>query len=442
MSYFKVHGINTTVDFNSTHNVIVGNPYIGYQEWRTIHRQYHDRPATNIHFIIANGADGNMGEADPLLGALINVEFTQSRNLTLKTVMHEIGHCIGIGLQDDSDHNETYPSSGFMSKGSTELYYRAEDWNSSFAPEGSFGNQTWKLARMWNRYSVYGELYDDTADVSGVVTSDIMPVIYLNEIDGSKEYAVNIDNYTLGFSFQPKPGNYTLEVSEGYRLVRPVFVNVTERAIINIGNVAIEIVPVEPVENPEPVKSPQDNRMTYVLVIVLITIILVLALVLRIRKNELDEGQRNWKIIASVAIAVVLLLVPSYFYLGPNDLYDSVTVNEFFDDLNDRNKDGVINFTDEPFAWHSYGPGDRVVVRDRIEIVGFDTDYNRTFIQFPEYSGKYINQGFFQVTYALVPGNVTDTYSVGDIILIENQMTDNMDGFGYWLKNGSWILLE
>lgn len=418
-SYFEARDITASVDFNSTNNVIAGNPYISDAEWRAVHRQYHDRPATHIHFIIAKYADGYCGLANPVMGAIINLELTEYHNETRHVVMHEIGHCIGIGLHDDSDTNETYASSGFMAWYSNSLQeYLPEDWESAFAPDGAYGNQTWKTARIWNRYSVYGELFDDTADVTGVVISDIRAVIYLKSIDGITEYAANIEHYSGIFSFQPKPGNYTLEVSDGYRLVEPVFVNVTERAVINLGDVAIVLLPVEP---PEPLEPLQDNRAMYMLAAISVAAILVMAFAVWARKNDRGRELANKKILAAAAIAAVIIAPLLVHYWSQNDIYSAMTVNELYNDMVDRNGDGTIGEEDIPLAWHSYSAGDSIVVRDRIESIWYWPSENETWISLGAYSGVY---GYPMPINLYVSGNATGTYSEGDIIFVKNHMVE------------------
>jgi hypothetical protein len=442
-SYFETRNISTELDFNSTNNVIDGNGY--NLDMRAINRQYHDQPTTHIYFVVARLAHA-WGSASNL-GVVISLDITGRNYENIRfLVMHEVGHCIGIGLQDDGDE-ENYPSWGFMAPYNPNIAeqieeYRAEDWNSSFATDGIYGNQTRKTARMWNRYSVVGEIYDNTADVMGVAIGDISfpdssnftvtDIIYLIEVGGSANQSAGITPYNGTFTFRAvKPGNYTLVAWDRLRFIEPVFVNVTEREIKNLGDIAIEIVPVEP---PEPVESPQDNRMAYILVALLITVILVLAFALWVRKNDKDEDRRNRKIIIAVAIATILLIVPSYFYLGPNDRYDAVTVNEFYDDQVDSNNDGII---DAPFAWHSYGAGDRVVIRDRIETIWFQPDENRTYIFLPGYSGKYM---FATGINIMVLGNVTSTYSRGDIIMVQNRMAEYEQG-NIYPEFGGWTLV-
>lgn len=425
-TYFEARNITATVDFNSTNNVIAGSPYISDYEWRAIHRQYHDRPATHIHFIVAKQAGGNSGQASPLYGAIINVEITGLYNETRHVIMHEIGHCIGIGLQDDSDCNETYASSGFMAVYSNSLQeYRTEDWESAFAPDGAFGNQTWKTARIWNRFSVYSELYDDTADVTGRIAGDTWSNIYLREINGPGGYAADIHHFDGTFSFQPRPGNYTLEVDDGYRLSQPVFVNVTERGVIDLGDVMIEPLPVVP---PEPVEPLQDNRAIYMLAAISVAAILVMAFAVWARKNDRGRELANKKIMAAAVIAAVLLTPLFLHYWGQNDIYSAVTVNEFWDDMLDRNNDGVINGSDVPIAWHSYGVGDKVVVRDRIGYIWYDSYENKTWINLVTYSGMYGDQMPINI---FVSGNVTGTYSEGDIIIVENRFVDYGTGSIY-----------
>jgi hypothetical protein len=433
-TYFEARGIPAEVDFNSTNNIIPGNPYIDDNEWRTLHRRFHDRPSTHIHFIIAKQAGGNYGEASPVLGGIINVELTEYFNETRHVVMHEIGHCIGIGLHDDSQYNETYASQGFMSRSSSILQeYLPEDWDSAFAPDGAFGNQTWKTARMWNRYSVYGELYDDTGDVTGRMAGDTWSNIYLKEINGPNNYSADFRYIDRTFSFQPEPGNYTLEAGSGYRLTHPVFVNVTERAVIDLGDVTVVQLPVVP---PEPVEPLQDNRAIYMLAAISVACILVLAFALWARKNDRGRGLAHHKVLAAVAIAA-LLLAPLFAYCwGQNDMYSAVTVNEFWDDMVDRNDDGVINGSDTPIAWHSYGLGDKVVIRDRIHSVWYEPSENKTYFVL-QYFSKYI---MLPPVNVVLDGNHTAAYSEGDIIMVKNRMVEYNENI--YPEFNAWTIID
>ena len=285
VSYFENRGIPTEVDFNSTNNIVEGSGYIRGDDMRDINRQYHDQSTTHIYFLVARVADGNAGSAYPLWGAAIGLEMAENRNYDVRfLIMHEFGHCIGIGLQDDTDeYNETYSTSGFMG-----LYYpniieyNEDDWNASFAPDGTFGNQTRKQARMWNRYSIIGEIYDDTSDVMGNVGGDIVsngPVIILREVNGTNEYATNVYPPDGAYIFHAKPGFYTLEALDGFELDKRVFVNITEREIVYIENVTIERSDESFIDT-----SQNDYVLLALTVTISITTVLVVALIIKRRK--------------------------------------------------------------------------------------------------------------------------------------------------------------
>jgi hypothetical protein len=417
-SYFEARNISTEVDFNSTNNVIEGDGYLEVENWGAINRQYHDQPRTHIQYLIAKQVDGRAGGGSLLWGAAIGLDKSGPYDIRF-LVMHEFGHCIGVGLQDDDVGREVYSSSGFMGYNYPNITeYRAEDWESAFAPDDAYGDSIYTNTRIWNRSSIIGEHYDDTSSISGVINGemylpDFGSSIILTNMENEEYYYELIFPDKRNFTFlNVKPGNYTLEMPRGYQLNNSRFINVTERQNIYLGNLTVEPAEIVPEE------TLQDNRLTYVLAAIFVTTILVLAFALWVRKNEKETA--NYKIMAAVVIAVVLLVVPSYFYLGPNDLYDAVTVNGFYDDRVDRNNDRIIDQEDAPFAWHSYDAGDRVVIRDEIEVIWFQTDENQTYIMLSPYSGKYWGESFG--INVMVPGNVTDVYSKGDIIMVTNRL--------------------
>lgn len=282
-SYFESRGIPTEVDFNSTYNIIEGNPYVDDGDLRTIERQYHDQLTTHIYFIVAKRINGIAGGASPIFGAAIGLELASNYDVRF-LVMHEFGHCIGIGLQDDDD-NEVYSSSGFMGYYCSNITeYDEADWNSSFAPDGAFGNQTRKQARMWNRYSVQGELYDDTADVTGTF-SDAPRNVTLKEIDGPDECVAHIDVWSGNFYLQPHPGNYTLEVSDAeYQLNEIVYVNVTERQVLNLGNITLEPVQTQPVETSS--DDHTDDHTFQIGIVVVLVIVIGIVITAYYRKHR------------------------------------------------------------------------------------------------------------------------------------------------------------
>ena len=286
-NYFDSRGIKTEIDFNSTNNIIPGKGGMGsnFQSyWREIERKYHDNPYTHVYFLICQSGIDALGRASRY-GAIIAADIIVGNNVYRHTIMHEIGHCIGIGWQDDGPTEEVYPSEGFMSEATdnaNETEYREEDWNSAFSQEETNSTNERASARIWNRYSIVGEIYDNTADVMGWINSEYVGIISLKELDGSIN-GVNIDA-DGSFHFQAEPGNYTLEIPsyeyrlDEYRLVETVFVNVTERETYYLGNLTIEHAEVQPYE------IPLDNRMAYLLVAISILAILSLAFTLRYYK--------------------------------------------------------------------------------------------------------------------------------------------------------------
>jgi hypothetical protein len=260
ISYFEARGIPTEVNFNSSNNVIIdSNGYISDQEmWRSIERQYHDNPQSHVYFIIAHNM-GDPGLASPLYGAGISLDLIEKRYENIRhVIMHEMGHCIGIGLHDDGDETETYSANGFMSVSPSQANYTAEynvtDWNDAFAPDGTFGNSTRKTARIWNRYSIVGEIFDDTSDVIGTVIGDIeMPEWGLSMILTNKENGVYFTTailpYQRNFTIRAKPGQYVLELQEPYVFDKPQFVNVSGHDTLMLGNLTVGNQENEPLYN-------------------------------------------------------------------------------------------------------------------------------------------------------------------------------------------------
>ncbi|MFO7619133.1 MAG: hypothetical protein R6W91_05700 [Thermoplasmata archaeon] len=158
---------------------------------------------------------------------------------------------------------------------------------------------------------------------------------------------------------------------------------------------------------------------------------------------EAKAHGRGITIFVTAILISVITLAALFLY------YDSdpptVTVNEFYDDMIDKNGDEVINVEDEPLAWQSYDLGDRVLVRDRIEQIWFQPDQNRTFIMLQPYSGKYVENttinslGPFPI-FVLVQGDVTNVYSEGDIIIVENRMI--VYGEGSLFPDLEWTIVN
>ena len=130
----------------------------------------------------------------------------------------------------------------------------------------------------------------------------------------------------------------------------------------------------------------------------------------------------NGKTMIIVAIVVTLLITISFIYLYLNAQNIPITVNELFDNQLDRNNDEKINLEDLPYDWASYGLGDKIVIRDRIKAISWDSDNNQTTLLLVSYSGKY--EGGGGIVSVHIPGNAYDSYSIGDFIIVEGRMVD------------------
>lgn len=142
--------------------------------------------------------------------------------------------------------------------------------------------------------------------------------------------------------------------------------------------------------------------------------------------GKIPPNLNKAKTMAAVAIVITVFLIILFVYMSLNAPATPVTVNELYDDQIDRNDDGVIDEDDLPLEWHSYELGDKVLVRDRIDDVWWDSDTNQTSITLVDYTGKYESGG--GRPQAHVPGNVVDDYSVGDFITLESEMIIDRTG--------------
>jgi len=138
------------------------------------------------------------------------------------------------------------------------------------------------------------------------------------------------------------------------------------------------------------------------------------------KKNNDTKSHSKKKNIAVAIIILAVALVISGVYLTTRT--HEVTVNQLYDDMIDRNYDGVIGEADLPFAWKSYRIGDNVVVKDIIREVSFDSSLNMTSIFLVDYTGKYY--GIRSHVNIGIPGNVTDIYHIGDTITLKSTMIE------------------
>ena len=97
----------------------------------------------------------------------------------------------------------------------------------------------------------------------------------------------------------------------------------------------------------------------------------------------------------------------------------AITVNEFFDDLVDRNNDSKIEHEDRPLDWASYKVGDEVIIRDKIDR-GYSTSTGKWTVLQLNYTGIYDIRydtvwGRIDV---IIEGNWTHKYYAGDYLTV------------------------
>jgi len=144
------------------------------------------------------------------------------------------------------------------------------------------------------------------------------------------------------------------------------------------------------------------------------------------------------KILAgSIGIVVVIMIVVAIILAGQQS--KSITINEFFDDLVDRNGDGKIEMGDAPLDWASYDLWDNITIRDKITNVSYTPANSMYYLQYNEttgeddkiytgeeatiiclrYSGEYeIREIIWPTIEFHLQGNYTDVYKEGDYIEI------------------------
>ena len=162
-NYYAEKNITVHVEYESPNNTIPwelgeDEPFnVGMQ--KEIEETYHDYNETHVYLLITKPTemDGQMGGSQPEWGAAVfvykshpNVAF-----LVERSIFHEIGHCIGVGLHDDETFHEVYCDdiNCVMGEG-RQIKYCDECWKSVLAEEGLYNPDSEALARLWNKWSV------------------------------------------------------------------------------------------------------------------------------------------------------------------------------------------------------------------------------------------------------------------------------------------------
>ena len=162
-THFAEKNITVHIEYDSPNNIIpweLGEeePFnVGMQE--EIEEKYHDYNDTHVYLLITKPTemDGQMGGAQPEWGAAVFV-YKSHPNVTFlveRSIFHEIGHCIGVGLHDDETFHEVYCEDMNCTMGEgRQIRYCDECWESVFAGEGEYKPDSVALARLWNKWSV------------------------------------------------------------------------------------------------------------------------------------------------------------------------------------------------------------------------------------------------------------------------------------------------
>ncbi len=162
-AYYAEKDITVHVDSNSPTNIVPTNlgaddPFvIGMQE--EIEEKYHDHNTTHVYLLITKPTvyDGQMGGANPEWGSTVYVYKTHPNVtfLTERSIFHEIGHTIGVGLHDDQGDNEVYCTDVNCSMGQGRLHGYCDDcWESVLAPDDEYPVIQLTHARLWDKWSV------------------------------------------------------------------------------------------------------------------------------------------------------------------------------------------------------------------------------------------------------------------------------------------------
>lgn len=146
------------------------------------------------------------------------------------------------------------------------------------------------------------------------------------------------------------------------------------------------------------------------------------------------------------AAAVALVVIFAAILTMPES--DAVTVNEFFDDLEDRNGDMIIMQEDAPCNWTSYQVGDNVTIRDRISFIvcrppenytcgDNDTVYTSEAFTWVllNYTGRYeIRPEFLPQTRLefVLEGDRTGEYEAGDCVTVTVTMIEGIGNSEYF----------
>ena len=135
-----------------------------------------------------------------------------------------------------------------------------------------------------------------------------------------------------------------------------------------------------------------------------------------------------------VGSAVLIIVVVVALLLVMQGQNQTITANTFFDDLIDRDGDGVIKLEDRPFDWESYDIGDNITVRDKISRVYSYTGELTVIVI--EYSGEYEfrDDFLFGRIDIVLEGNWTSSYQVGDYITAEATIISYPSGTGEFVS--------
>ncbi|MDO9537710.1 MAG: hypothetical protein Q7J68_05290 [Thermoplasmata archaeon] len=142
--------------------------------------------------------------------------------------------------------------------------------------------------------------------------------------------------------------------------------------------------------------------------------------------------ERKSAIFGSMAIVSVITIAVC-FVLLTSQQSNAITVNEFFDDLQDKDGDQILMQEDAPCNWTSYNIGDNITIRDRISYVHYNPPMNYTvggddtiYITEPNTWFRLNYTGKYQIRYEYLPvrfefmfeGDRTGDYKVGDYVTV------------------------
>ncbi len=147
------------------------------------------------------------------------------------------------------------------------------------------------------------------------------------------------------------------------------------------------------------------------------------------------DKESTFKIGVIITITIIIIIFLSYLVLvSPGS--SGISANEFYDDLIDRNNDGVIEIEDCPLDWKSYSINDVVRVRDKIKNIHCTN--NQTIIQIGEYAGKYElrSERLEYNVHLILIGDRTGEYSIGDWITVQTTIVESVgyqgEGYTFW----------